>query len=190
MYHKFPTRQTLMLGIYEIERPAPAWDIRGMAERTEKKLESERLALELARRLTPLKPPLFSEAQWLIEAEVSPSFFSNLRGTPTKPPSVPSVENLSKVLKVANVTLSEFFLPDAHGKVALAPTAQELEKALRYALMSLPKRPSDRPAYLLEAVQGVLGLPADRPAKSDDAELTEAGDPEAIALPRAANMQR
>lgn len=161
-----------------------------MAERTEKKLESERLALEIARRLTKLKPELFSEAQWLAEAEVSPSFFSNMRGTPTKPPSVPSVENLSKVLKVANVTLSEFFLPDARGKVALAPTVQELEQALRYALMSLPKKPSDRPAFLLEALQGVLGLPAGRPSKSDDGEPIEAGDPEAIALPRAANMQR
>jgi len=161
-----------------------------MAERTQKKLESERLALELARRLTPLKPPLFSEAQWLAEADVSPSFFSNMRGTPTKPPSVPSVENLSKVLKVANVTLSEFFLPDAHGKVALAPKAQEIEKALQYALMSLPKRPSDRPAFLLEAVQGVLGLPADRPTKSGDVELLERDDPEAGAPPRAANTQR
>ncbi|MES3042703.1 hypothetical protein [Sphingomonas faeni] len=190
MYHKFPTLQAMMLGIYEIERRAPAWDICGMADRTEKKMESERLALELVGRLTRLKPQFLSEAQWLAEAEVSPSFFSNMRGTPTKPPSVPSVENLSKVLKVAGVTLSEFFLPDARGKVTLAPTAQELDRAIRYALVSLPKRPSDRPAFLLEAVQGVLGLPADRPARSNDGELLERDDREAVALPRAANNQR
>lgn len=161
-----------------------------MADRTEKKLESERLALELAQRLTRLKPQFLSEAQWLAEAEVSPSFFSNMRGTPTKPPSVPSVENLSKVLKAAGVTLSEFFLPDARGKVTLAPSAQELDRAIRYALVALPKRPSDRPAYLLEAVQGVLGLPVNRLATQDDGEPTEQDAHATDALPRVANTRQ
>lgn len=131
---------------------------------TDKKQEAEALALAIAERLKSLQPELWSERHWADKAGVSASFFSNLRGTPTKPPSVPSVKQLADVLKVVNVTLSEFFLPDARGRVGRVPSEQALERRLSMALVELPKKPADRLPYLLDTVLGVLGLPGSQQA--------------------------
>lgn len=131
---------------------------------TEKKQEAEALALAIAERLKALQPELWSERHWADKAGVSASFFSNLRGTPTKPPSVPSVKQLADVLAAVNVSLSEFFLPDARGKVGRVPSEQALERRLSMALVELPKKPADRLPYLLDTVLGVLGLPGNQRA--------------------------
>lgn len=160
-----------------------------MAARPGKKQIAEQRALLIASRLAPYLRKKPSERQWTIDAGVSPSFFSNLRGTPTKPPSEPSVGVLGDVLAAVGVTLSEFFLPESRARVAPVPTRQELERAIGEALEQLPKKAVDRPQYLAEAVLKILALPPDRPATLSGAVSEETDAPEEGALPRVATKR-
>lgn len=170
-YHKFPTHQALMLGIYEIAVGTVPWDIRGMAVTSDKKESAQQSALTIAERLAQNPHPI-SERQWTKEAEVSPSFFSNLRGTPTKPPSDPSIDQLRKILRVRGISLSEFFLPEAHGALAKAPTKQALEQALADVWEGLPKGKSRQITFVAESVLRALGLPENAAATQGE-DLTD-----------------
>lgn len=161
-----------------------------MAANPKKKVEAEKSALSIAQRLAALKPEKVSERQWTKDAGVSPSFFSNLRGTPTKPPSDPSVYNLREVLRVRGLTLAEFFVPEAQGRLARRPSQQDIERALIEALEELPAKRDARAAYLAEVVQGLLALPADLPTTEAEAANSEPGDLGEAALPRAATTQK
>lgn len=160
-----------------------------MAKRLDKKESAQRSALAIAERLAAI-PRNISERQWTMDAGVSPSFFSNLRGTPTKPPSDPSVDQLRQILSVRGVTLSEFFLPEASSRVVRVPTQRDVERAFERALAGLPAKQSARPAYLASVVAGALGLPASLPPTEDEADRSEVGAPEEVAPPREATKQQ
>lgn len=138
---------------------APVWESARMAANTERKRGAQDSALAIARKLETLRPQDMSERQWTIAAGVSPSFFSNLRGTPTKPPSDPSVDQLRKVLRVAGVTLSEFFLSEAAGRLLASPSRQVLEQAFGDVWAGLPSEQDRQIAYLAETALRALGLP-------------------------------
>lgn len=141
-----------MLGINEMAQAPCAWDIPNMAK-LDKRNDSQRRAAEIARRLAALQPDGLSERQWCIRAGVSSSFFSNLRGTPTKPPSEPSVGNLRAVLTEVGVTLPEFFLDEGEGRVAAISTAQS---------QSVPSWLSEGSmAYILEGVLPAVSVSLD-----------------------------
>ena len=177
-----------MLGIYEIATQAMPWDMAAMA-RADKKERAAQSALRIADKLERLDHGHPSVRQWLIAAGVSGSFISNMRGTPTKAPADPSAEQLRQVLKAANITLSEFFLDEARGRVILSPTKQVLEEALADALPEMPRRAEARPSYLAQVVLDALALPADRPAIPDTkAPTTE--DDRAEASPPVAATKR
>lgn len=179
----------MMLGIYEIAPRPLAWDIPNMASNPDRKENAQRSALEIADRLLGLKGDV-SERQWTIEAEVSPSFFSNLRGTPTKPPSDPSVDQLRRVLRARDVTLPEFFFPEAQGRLARMPTRQVAEKAIADALKEMPAKKADQPRYLLQAVQALLRLPATLPPTQDGEDHQAEADPEEATPPRSATNSK
>lgn len=147
-----------MLGIYEIAVERCPWDIPNMANPSDKQESARLSALTIAARLAQNPHPI-SERQWTKDAEVSPSFFSNLRGTPTKAPSDPSVDQLRKVLRVRGMNLSEFFLAESYGRVMRAPTIQELEQALADVWEGLPKDKNRRISFVAESVLRALGLP-------------------------------
>jgi hypothetical protein len=160
-----------MLGIYEIGAAALPWDMLRMAARDGKKESAQKSALAIAAKLARLEHQFPSEAQWCKHAGVSSSFFSNLRGTPTKPPSDPSVDSLRSVLRSVNFTLPEMFADEARDRLVPAPTEQAIEQALRDALPDMPRSPERRAEYLASVVLTLLGLPQGRPA-------TEATEPE------------
>lgn len=147
------------LGMYEISNRGHVWDIPNMAKAPKKKIEAQSRALDLAARLEQVKPDGLTERQWCIKAQVSGSFFSNMRGTPTKPPSEPSVGNLRLILETAGTSLPEFFVAEARGRLAKVPTARELERAFADALPELPRAADRRAQYLAEVVAQTLGLP-------------------------------
>jgi hypothetical protein len=149
-----------MLGMYEIAPTILPWDIRCMAANPARKAESERSALRIVRRLLQLNP-FDSEAKWCKAAGVSSSFFSNLRGTPTKGPSDPSVGKLRAMLEAAGVTLSEFFAEEAQGRMTLMPTKPTLEQVIAAALPGRPRQEDRLPEYLAEIVLELLALPPD-----------------------------
>jgi hypothetical protein len=164
MYHKFPTPQAPILGIYEMACPIDVWDISSMGTKTDKKKLAERRALAIARHLAALRPADLTERQWCIAAGVSSSFFSNLRGTPDKPPSEPTIGNLRSILDVVGITLPEFFADEARGRLVSMPNGQALEQALRDALPGLPKDQDRQLQYLYATVADVLELPSGTPA--------------------------
>jgi hypothetical protein len=148
-----------------------------MATRDGKKESAQQSALAIAAKLSRLERQFPSEAQWLQKAGVSPSFFSNLRGTPTKPPSDPSVDNLRAVLRAVNVTLPELFADEARGRLVPAPTEQEIEQALRDAMPDMPRSPERRAEYLASVVLSLLGLPqGQRGAEASEPESERAED--------------
>lgn len=139
-----------------------------MAAKSDRKDEAERSALRIARKLAVIKPDDLSERQWCDKAGVSPSFFSNLRGTPSKPPSDPGIDKLRSVLSVANITLAEFFADEARGKVAMVPTKQELAAVLGDALPGRPRQEDRLAEYLAETVIDILALPPTKRATLRD----------------------
>lgn len=151
---------------------AGVWDISNMVERTDKQESARLSALTIAARLAQAPHPI-SERQWTIDAGVSPSFFSNLRGTPTKPPSDPSVDQLRRVLRVRGMNLAEFFLPEAHGRLSRVPTKRELEQALADVWEGLPKDKNRRIAFVAESVLLALGLPGTSVATQDEGSNAE-----------------
>lgn len=167
---------------------AYAWDMAGMAK-LDKKERARLSALRIADKLECVDHGHPSVRQWLLAAGVSSSFISNLRGTPTKAPADPSVSSLRTVLSAGNITLPEFFLDEARGRVIQAPTKQALEEALADAMPQLPRRVEDRPSYLAQVVLDALALPADRPATRETEQTIEQDDhatgaPPAVATKR------
>jgi hypothetical protein len=188
-YHKFPTVQPSMLGINEIAGFSRVWDIPNMATTPEKKERAQASALAIAKKLANF-PPGPSERQWTIDAGVNNSWFSNLRGTPTKPPSDPSIDSLRAILDARGVTLAEFFLDEAQGRVARIPNRQALERAILDALPQLPGKSLARAQYLVQVVAGVLALPPDREAIPAAQDSEDMADLEATAPRRAATKRK
>jgi len=175
-----------VLGMYEIGIACPLWDMAAMAKSQGKTEESQKRAVVLAARLEQIRPDGWSERQWCLKAGVSSSFFSNMRGTPTKPPSEPSIGNLRLVLETAGTSLPEFFVAEARGRVVRTPNRRELERAFAEALPGLPRAPDRRAQYLVQSVADVLGLPSGLREMPGNDEMSEAGDREATAPVRRA----
>lgn len=157
-----------------------------MPGKLERKARAERSARDIAERLTRLRPPELTERQWCVQAGVSPSFFSNLRGTPTKPPSDPSVDGLRAVLDVIGMTPAEFFSLEPGANVIGVPSVRALEQAIADALPGMPLRTDRRAQYLAEAVSRVLALPPDLHANQEARQHTGEGAPSEGAPPRVA----
>ena len=144
-----------------------------MAARRDKKNLAEGSARGIAERFRRMGVPerFRSERQWVEAAGVSSSFFTNLRGSETKPPSDPSVGNLRLVLEAGGSSVPEFFADEAEGRLVTPPTRQELEAAFRDALDDLPARKERRAEYLASVVERLIRLPQSRsasPAGEDD----------------------
>lgn len=101
------------------------------------------------------RPASMSNNEWTRRAGVSTSFFTNLKNG-----SEPSVGTLRDVLRVVDVTLPEFFIEEAAGRMVRLPTQRELHDALQEALPELPRAPARRAEYLAEVVSQLLALPA------------------------------
>lgn len=100
-----------------------------------------------------------SNNEWTRRAKVNTSFFTNLKNG-----SEPSVGNLRAILTVVGVSLPEFFVNEAEGRLVKTPTAEQLEAAIGAVLPGLPRNPDKRAQYLAEAVQSVLELPVGTPS--------------------------
>lgn len=178
-----------MLGMYEIACAVPVWDMSRMADKFDKQESARASALDIVRRLEAMPHPV-SERQWTIEAGVSSSFFSNLRGTPTKAPADPSVSLLRRVLQVRGVSLPEFFADEAGGKLLPVAIQQGLERAFAQALDGLPARAEDQPRYLATVVQRLLALPPRQAASERDAGGQDGDDIAAGAPARRASRRK
>lgn len=122
-----------------------------------KRDETARRAREIYERLMRLpRPTDISNNTWAAEAGVNTSFFTNLRNG-----SEPSIGNLRKVLEVVDVSLPEFFLSEADGRLIPAVSKETLETALLEALPDAPRRLDKRARFLAEVVSQILQLPAD-----------------------------
>lgn len=152
-----------------------------MASREGKREEAARRARVLYARLLRIKPADLTERQWTIRAGVSSSFFTNMAKG-----SEPSIGNLRLVLDEIGVSLPEFFVHEAEGKLLPAPNEQELADALRRVLPGLPKSLDRRAEYLAATVSDVLGLPARMRSNPANGNSPDEDDPEAGAPPRAA----
>ena len=162
-----------------------------MAARRGKKEFAEASARAIADRFRKMGVPegFRSERQWVEKAGVSSSFFTNLRGSETKPPSDPSIGNLKLVLEAAGSSIPEFFVEEAEGRLVSPPTRQELEAAFREALDDLPARKERRAEYLASVVESLLRLPQSRPASRGGADAGGAADREAEAPARRATRR-
>ena len=162
-----------------------------MTARPDKKNLAEASARAIAERFRRLGLPerFRSERQWVEAAGVSSSFFTNLRGNETKPPSDPSVGNLRRVLDAGGTSLPEFFADEASGRVVRPPTRQELEEAFREALDDLPARKERRAEYLASVVERLLRLPESRSASAAGGNESAAAAPEAAAPARRATRR-
>jgi hypothetical protein len=180
-----------MLEIYQIAIRAPSWDISTMVARSDKKDLAEASARAIARRFRELGLPerFRSERQWVEAAGVSSSFFTNLRGSDTKPPSDPSVGNLRLVLEAGGSSIPEFLADEANGRLVRPPTRPELEAAFRDALDDLPARRERRAEYLASVVESLLRLPQGRPASKAGADAPSEGDRKAAAPARRATRR-
>ncbi|WP_156878157.1 hypothetical protein [Sphingopyxis sp. QXT-31] len=122
-----------------------------------KREESARRAREIYDRLMSLpRPDGYSNNQWASDAGVNTSFFTNLKNG-----SEPSVGNLRSVIEVQGITLPEFFLGEAHGRLSPTASVERLERAILEALPDAPKRYDKRARYLAEVVSQILQLPDD-----------------------------
>lgn len=139
--------------------PGRAWEISYVASNPEKKAEAERRAREIHARLKAVKPVDLSYNEWARKAKVSTSFFTNLGD---KKASEPSIGNLRAVLQVAGLSLPEFFITEARGRVIRPPSRQDVEKAILDALPDMPHEDDARARYLAEVVERVLSLPRRR----------------------------
>jgi hypothetical protein len=162
-----------------------------MAARRDKKNLAEASARGIAERFRRMGVPerFRSERQWVEAAGVSSSFFTNLRGSDTKPPSDPSVGNLRLVLEAGGSSVPEFFADEARGRLVAPPTRQELEAAFRDALDDLPARRERRAEYLASVVESLLRLPRNRPATGAGEDEGAAAAREAAAPARRATRQ-
>lgn len=187
-YDKFPTVQALMLEIYQMATACVPCDIFPMAIKPDKKADAERRARAIYERLMQVRPAELSNNQWTTKAGVSTSFFTNLQGN-NKPASEPSIGNLRAVVNAAGLTLSEFFLDEARGRVVRRPTRRELEQALASIWEGLPANPDMQPAYVAQNLLPALGLP-ERPDSSEDGSTSsDSGDPAGGAPARPATSE-
>lgn len=177
----FQQRKAQSLEIYQIAAAATPWNIFPMAN-PDKKAEAERRARDTYQRLMVLKEsvkPEMSNNEWTKKAGVSTSFFTNMQGN-TKPASEPTVGNLRAVLAVMGVSLPEFFLAEAKGRLAPVPTQQVLERALADAWAGkMPRTQAGRISYLASVVRQLLQLPAPLPTTAganDDSEAVVPGE--------------
>ena len=151
-----------------------------------RKAAIERETQAIYRRLMKLRDELqpgLSGNDWTRQAGVSTSYFTNMQGV-SKPASEPGVVRLREVLGVLGLSLSEFFLDEAQGRVVRAPDEQALEQAFRDALagVKLPANPDARASFLASTVRQILGLPAPRPARKSKRQSAP-GEPPAKAAP-------
>ena len=160
-----------MLEIYQMAEMKMPCQVGDMALGAGKKAEAEQRSRVLYARLMALKPDDLSERAWLRNAGVNSSFFSNLRNKGAEP----TIGNLRAVLEAIGLTIPEFFVSEAQGRLFPAPSEQELTEAIRRVLPGLPATTpsSDRRAeYLAATVLDVLGLPrnmrATQPSESSD----------------------
>ena len=120
-----------------------------------KRAEAARSANAIYERLMKLRRTEdMSNNEWAKRAGVNTSFFTNLRKG-----SDPSIGNLRAVLAVAGVSLPEFFLDEASGRLILPPDVSALGGALADAISSMPRRADRRASYLAEILSGILALP-------------------------------
>lgn len=112
-----------------------------------------------------------SNNEWAKKAGVNTSFFTNLKNG-----SEPSVGNLRAVLNAIDVTLPEFFVDEAFGRLSRIPSTEELNQAIADALPGLPKSQDKRARYLAEVVLAYLRTPELLPPKLHlSAEVDEEG---------------
>ena len=142
-----------------------------------KKQEAEKRARVVYDRLMNLpRDPSLSNNDWCRNAGVSTSFFSNLKGRDNKPASEPTLGNLRLILEYVGSSLPEFFVAESKGRLAVAPSRQELIRAISEALPGLPRAADRRAQYLADTVASALGLPAglrDAPG-NDESEAEDA----------------
>ncbi|MFD1951353.1 hypothetical protein ACFSGX_11320 [Sphingomonas arantia] len=103
-----------------------------------------------------------SNSEWTARSGVNSSFFTNVKNG-----SEPSVGNLRAVLEAIDITLPEFLLHEARGRLMKVPSQEALARAIQDVLPGLPRRPEKRAAYLAEALISVLALPASLEAIPD-----------------------
>jgi hypothetical protein len=160
--------QAERLEIYQIDEQAVPCDIFPMSASSSKKAEAERSAREIYRKLMAIERPKdLSNNRWTAAAGVSTSFFTNMQGE-TKPASNPSVHNLRLILAQVGMTLPEFFLSEARGRLMRVPTKRELEQALDDVWEGLPKDRNKRIAFVAESVLRALELPENKAATADE----------------------
>lgn len=139
--------------MFELEQ---VWDIsHGMTEGEKRRAAAERARAIYDRLMQLPRPSNMSNNEWTRQAGVNTSFFTNVRNG-----SEPSIGNLRAVLEAVGVSLPEFFLPEAHGRLVKALNSQELKLALLDALPGLPRTPERRAEYIAEVVADVLALPS------------------------------
>lgn len=172
--------QVLMLEIYQMASARPPCDIFPMAANPDKKAEAERRARAIYERLMKVRPADLSNNQWTAKAGVSTSFFTNLQGN-NKPASEPSIGNLRAVVTAAGLSLSEFFLDEAQGRVIRRPTTRELEQALASIWEGLPSNADKQPAYVAQNLLSALGLPA-LPDSTADGAASDVADGSGVGL--------
>lgn len=158
-----------------------AWDMSSVMSRAAKKAESEQRAVRLYAMLMALKPANLTERQWTKKAGVSGSFFTNLKGG-----SEPSIGLLRQVLNAVGVSLPEFFVQEAEGRLVQAPNEQELAAAIERVLPGLPLAADKRAEFLASTVSGVLRLPASMRTRIANDDSAESADPVEAAPTRAA----
>lgn len=147
-----------------------------------KRAAATRRAKEIYERLMALpRPEQLSNNEWAARAGVNTSFFTNLRRG-----SEPSVGNLRSVLEVVGISLPEFFLFEAQGRLVPAPAHEDLIEAFLLALPGLPRRQDRRAEYLSQVVQDVLALPRNlRATHSIEETSQEGGGEQAVGTRRA-----
>ena len=134
------------------------------ANKAEVKAEQRRQrAKALYDRLMSVKPMGLSHNDWTTRAGVNQSALNAVRKG-----SIPSIENLTNLLKAIGLTLPEFFLDEAEGRVIRTPSEEELQHAIREALPGLPSDPGRRMQYLVAVVADVLQLPEGMPVSADN----------------------
>ncbi|MGI4877559.1 MAG: hypothetical protein ACRYG4_08745, partial [Janthinobacterium lividum] len=80
-------------------------------------------------------------------------------GTMGKPPSEPSVGNLRSLLEYVKVSIPEFFLDEAQGRLIRKPSRRSLEETIEIALKSQPRSADKRASYLAAVIEETLELP-------------------------------
>lgn len=142
----------MQLGTCEISQMARGrllWEISPMA-----KVEAPPgVSAKLIDLLMSAKPDELSERQWCMKAQVSTSFFTDLRNG--REPGIDKVERMAGAI---GLSLSEF-LAGQRPPIRLVPEAEELEQMLSEIVgdeITMQTRPSDLPRIFGTALHGQL----------------------------------